>query len=177
MPAEWTSRAFGPGEGETRRRAMRVVLRPNNSMTAPGFATFIGVTAALLLLPLLAVLGSPVLWVLLPFLAGALALAWIMLRHSVATRARLSETLDIEEGRMTLCRREPSGRRLDWDANPYWVRVRLHEEGGPVPNYVTLEGGPRRVELGSFLSPEEREDLAADLGRALDRIRTPDPLH
>ena len=172
MPAEWTVRAISPGRPEE-GRAVRLVLRPNNSMTAGGFVAFIAITAGLLLLPLLAVLGSPVLWFLLPFLLGVLALAWVMLRHSVSTRARLSETVEIEPERMTLRRREPSGRELDWDANPYWVRVRLHEEGGPVPNYLTLEGGPRRVELGSFLSADEREDLAADLDRALDRVRSP----
>jgi uncharacterized membrane protein len=41
-------------------------------------------------------------------------------------------------------RREP----LDWEANPYWVRVALHAKGGPVPNYLTLSGGGREVELG-----------------------------
>lgn len=153
------------------QQAVRLVLRPNNSMTAAGFAAFIGITAALLLLPLLSVLGTPVLWVMMPFLFGVLGLAWVMIRHSVSMRARLSETLDIAPERITLLRREPNGRELDWEANPYWVRVRLHEEGGPVRNYVTLEGGARRVELGSFLSPEEREDLAADLGRTLDSFR------
>ena len=171
MPAEWTVRA--PAPGPSAGPAVSLVLRPHNSMTPPGFATFIGATAALLTLPLLAVLGTPVLWVLLPFLGGALALAWAMLRLSWTNGARLSETLRIWPERMVLERREPSGRTLGWEANPYWVRVRLHEKGGPVPNYVTLEGGARDVELGAFLSPEERETLAGDLDRTLQALRSP----
>ena len=47
----------------------------------------------------------------------------------------------------------------DWEANPYWVRAKLHTKGGPVPNYLTLTGGAREVELGRFLTPLERVEL------------------
>jgi uncharacterized membrane protein len=43
----------------------------------------------------------------------------------------------------------------------------LHKKGGPVPEYITLAGGPREVELGAFLSEEERVTLAPELRRAL----------
>jgi len=56
---------------------------------------------------------------------------------------------------------------LDWEANPYWVRVALHAKGGPVPNYLTLSGGGREVELGAFLSPPERVELKSLLEREL----------
>ncbi len=39
----------------------------------------------------------------------------------------------------------------------------LHPEGGPVENYVTLTGGGREVEIGAFLSEEERLSLFEDL--------------
>lgn len=171
MPATWTSRA--PGARAAEGPAYSLTLRPHNSMTPQGFVVFIAATAVLLAFPLGSLLGTAALWVMLPFLLGALALAWVMIRASVSRRDALFETLEIWEGRMTLLRHEPSGRELSWEGNPYWVRVRLHEKGGPVPNYVTLTGGPRDVELGSFLSPEEREALADDLDRALDRMRNP----
>ena len=32
-----------------------------------------------------------------------------------------------------------------------------------MPDYLTLEGGPRVVEIGAFLTPEERQSLEAEL--------------
>ena len=46
-----------------------------------------------------------------------------------------------------------------WDANPYWVQVRLIPQGGRVPDYVTLKGEGREVEIGAFLAAEERVEL------------------
>jgi uncharacterized membrane protein len=39
----------------------------------------------------------------------------------------------------------------------------MHPKGGPVPNYVTLSGNGREVEIGAFLSEEERKALYDDL--------------
>ena len=57
-------------------------------------------------------------------------------------------------------RHGPKGKRQDWEANPYWLRVTLHETDGPVPNYLTLKGDGREVELGAFLSEDERHRAA-----------------
>ncbi len=40
----------------------------------------------------------------------------------------------------------------------------MHKTGGPVPNYITLTGNGRTVELGgAFLSEEERRTLFNDV--------------
>ena len=44
-----------------------------------------------------------------------------------------------------------------------------YETEGPVPHYITLRGKGREVEIGSFLSEEERIALYDDLLRALKR--------
>jgi uncharacterized membrane protein len=51
------------------------------------------------------------------------------------------------------------------------VRVTLRDKGGPVEKYLTLRGSDREVELGAFLSPEERETLHAELTRVLAGLR------
>ncbi|MEO6298032.1 MAG: DUF2244 domain-containing protein, partial [Paracoccaceae bacterium] len=48
-------------------------LTPHRSLPKRGFVWFIGTTAVLFTVPLLAELGSPALWVLLPFLLAAIA--------------------------------------------------------------------------------------------------------
>lgn len=169
MPLEWQGGGAAlAGAGPSCPGELR--LWPHRSLDERGFAVFIGATFALSLVPLTAVLGTVVLWVLLPFLMAALAMVWIALRTSAA-QARLTETLTLEPGRVALERREPRGRVRRWEANPHWVRVTLHREGGPVENYVTLTGGGREVEIGAFLSPDERVRLRDELTRALARAR------
>lgn len=159
MPYQWTSSTTQP---ETLR------LWPHRSLPPKGFATFIAVTAALFTLPLISVLGTPVLWGLLPFVGGALWLTWAMLQRSYVD-GTLSEEMRLTADEVTLVRYNPRGPTQSWGANPYWVDVEIQETGGPVANYVTLSGAGRRVEIGAFLTPEEREALYLDLRDRLNR--------
>ncbi|MDG2097203.1 MAG: DUF2244 domain-containing protein, partial [Paracoccaceae bacterium] len=54
-----------------------------------------------------------------------------------------------------------------WEAIPYWSTVNLYKESGPVDKYLTLKGNGREIELGSFLSPEEREKIYSQLKRII----------
>jgi len=157
MPYEWSSAAI-PDDTLT--------LWPHQSLQPRGFALFIGATATLFLLPLLAVLGSVVLWLLLPFLLIALAGVWFAI-HRNRRAAQISEVLTLTETHAHLMRRNPRGDVLEWDCNRHWVVPELHIIGGPVANYVTLRGNGRKVEIGAFLSEEERVALYDDLMRAL----------
>lgn len=138
-------------------------------MTQRGFVWFVGATAALIAVPLAPLIGSPVLWALLPFLVAAVWALWFALRKN-GTDRDIVEELALAPGRIALVRHGPDGRRA-WEANPHWVRPHLHATGGPVPNYLTLRGGPREVELGAFLSEEERIALHGELQRALAALR------
>jgi uncharacterized membrane protein len=157
MPYEW----LPPTGGEH-----RLQLWPHRSLTQVGFVWFVGLTIALIAVPLIGVLGSPVLWALLPFLLGAIWAIWYALRKNGRDRD-IVEDLRLTPDRITLVRHGPKGKRQDWEANPYWLRVTLHETGGPVPNYLTLKADGREVELGAFLSEAERIALKAELTSAL----------
>lgn len=144
-------------------------LWPHRALAPRGFVGFIGATAALFCLPLLATLGTPGLWMVLPFVAGTLALIWWALRRSGRDGAQTFEILQLSPDRVTLTRHDPGGRVQSWQANPYWVRLECHESAGPVPDYLTLQGNGRMVEIGAFLSPAERQALRGELARALAR--------
>lgn len=161
MPYEWL-----PPEGGEHR----LHLWPHRSLTQRGFVWFIGATAALIAVPLIGILGSPVLWALLPFLVGTIWAIWFALRKNSRDR-EIVEDLRLSPDRITLVRHGPRGRRQDWEANPYWVRATLHETGGPVPNYLTLKGDGREVELGAFLSEDERIALRGELQSRLRALR------
>jgi uncharacterized membrane protein len=132
-------------------------------MAAFVFATFI-----LILIPALPQLGSPVLWALLPFELLAVWGMYFALQHNHKTR-QISELLTLTPDTAALIHTAPNGDTQTWEANRYWVHVTKHEKDGPIPHYVTLKGNGREVEIGSFLSEDERIDLYEDLGRALKR--------
>ena len=155
MPYAWT----------TSNDEKDLTLWPHQSMTPQGFTWFIGGTAVMLALPLFAVLGSPVVWVLLAFFAAAVAGVWRAIAANQTDRS-LREELHVDDERVTLAHIPARGSRLEWEANPYWVTVNLRADG-PVENYLTLRGGGREVEIGRFLTPEERAALHGELADAL----------
>jgi uncharacterized membrane protein len=161
MPYEW----LPPRDG-----ADRLHLWPHRSLTQRGFVWFVGGTAALIGVPLVGVLGTPVVWGLLPFLLGTIWAIWFALRKNGRDRD-IVEDLTLSPARITLSRHGPKGLRQDWEANPYWLRVTLHPSGGPVPNYLTLKAEAREVELGAFLSEDERIALRDDLQARLATLR------
>jgi len=59
-----------------------------------------------------------------------------------------------------------------WRADPHWIAIKLTPKGGPVEHYLTLSGGGREVELGAFLTPDERVKLNEDLSQLLIRFKT-----
>jgi uncharacterized membrane protein len=146
---------------------LRLRLTPYKSLTPEGFVWFIGLTAALISVPLLSILGTSVFWALLPFIVAAVWAIWAALKRSWRDH-ELFEVVTLWDDLIRIERHEPRRREpLDWEANPYWVRVSLHDKGGPVPNYLTLSGGGREVELGRFLTPMERIELKDRLERVL----------
>ena len=155
MPYSWTS--------DRSTRTLR--LWPHQSLTGRGFTWFIGATAAMLALPLLAVLGSPVVWILLLFFAAALAGVWHAIMRNRHHRS-IQEALTIDGDRLHVSHVPPEGPAQEWTANPYWVTVHLRDDG-PVEKYLTLRGAGREIELGRFLTPEERAALYVELADQL----------
>lgn len=147
----------------------RVTLWPHRSLSGRGFVGVMAFAGAMLSLPLVAIGMVEAAFGLAPFLAGALgALGYAI--HRSNRDGRLTEELRLWPDLIAVERREPRGRVLRWQANPYWVSVKLHPDGRP-ENYLTLKGSGREIELGAFLSPEERVELADELEDALAKAR------
>jgi uncharacterized membrane protein len=161
MPYEWL-----PSDDDEHR----LHAWPHRSLTQRGFVWFVGITASLISLPMLSFLGSPIVWALLPFLAATLAAIWLALRKNGRDRDVLEE-LVLSSAKVSLTRHGPDGRKQQWEANPHWLRITLHEDGGPVPNYLTLKAKGREVELGAFLAEEERVALGRELSHLLASLR------
>ena len=137
-------------------------LWPHQSLPPDGFVIFMGATSLLITVPLVPLFGTVLLWGLLPFLALAVAGLWFALNRS-RHKAQVIEVLTLDDIDAHLIRRNPDGREQEWQCNRHWARAELHEKDGPVPAYVTLIGAGREVEIGAFLSEDERRALYDDL--------------
>ena len=146
----------------------RVLLYPHRSLPATGFAWTIGLLSLGLALPLFGILGTAVLWGVLPFLILTVWATWYFMMRSYRD-GQIVEELSLWRDQLTLVHVDPKGGRKDWQANPYWVQV--NERDTPVKHYLTLQGGPREVELGAFLSADERLILKSELEDEIRGLR------
>ncbi len=166
MPYEWSE--------DTHGRRTRLRLWPHRSLPRRGFAAFILGTFILITFPLYPLLGTFVLWGLLPFLLIAVGGIWWALERSYRD-ADMSEELIIGPDEVHLKRTNPGGKTQEWDCNSYWARVDMYPTGGPVAHYLTMTGKGREVEIGAFLSEDERKALYGELVDALRIAITPEP--
>lgn len=159
-----------PGASASEAAIYEVRLWPHQSLTSLGFVWIIGGAYVMTSLPLIALLGTSALWGILPFALFPVTALWWSVHRNWRDRD-IEETLTVTPETARLIRRDPNGRLRDWEANPYWVRIKRHDKVDRIEDYLTLEGGPRRVELGSFLTPGERRYLLSRVETALRRVR------
>jgi len=164
MPYRWTNTSL-------KREA---TLWPHRSLPRRGFAAIILMAFTLITMPLYGLLGTVFLWGLLPFVLAAVAGLWWALEHSYKT-AEVLEQLTITPQTTRLTHQPRKGQVLEWNCNTYWVQARIHSAGGPVKHYVTLSGNGREVEIGRFLSEDERQRLIAEIELALGEMKTAHP--
>lgn len=160
MPYKWTTPPDSP--------AQEMRLWPHQSLPARGFAAFVLTTFTLILIPTLPLLGTVLLWGLLPFVLMAVAGIYFALQSNHKSRL-IEEVLTLDTDMARLTHTTPKGEIKEWQCNRYWAKVTKYEKDGPVPQYITLRGEGREVEIGAFLSEEERVALYDDLMRSLKR--------
>ncbi|MEO9649678.1 MAG: DUF2244 domain-containing protein [Roseobacter sp.] len=157
MPYQWTT------SPEAHQQELR--LWPHNSLPPFGMAAFVLFTFAMILIPVIASAGSPVFWGILPFVLLAI---WGM-KHALERNRnarQILEVLTIGDVNTQLIRTEPSGATQEWSCNRHWATLTKYDSEGPVPHYVTLRGMGREVEIGAFLSEDERVTLYDELQHA-----------
>lgn len=155
---------------DDRGEILSLTLWPHRSLPP---RHLVGVVALVLVgfsLPMAGLVGGGAFWVVAAFDAATLGLL-VGLICLTYRSGRVTERLDLWPDRLRIERVEPDGRRRVWEANPYWVRVSLHDTPR-IANYLVLSASGRQVELGAFLSPDERVALAQALRAGLaDALR------
>lgn len=149
------------------------VLYPHRSLSPRGVRNVIlGIAAALGVVALyFSLLGA---WVVLPFFGCEILLVWWAFRAN-ARDGRAFERVRLTHDELTIARVRPSGRTQQHRiAPPHWLRVDLSPRPGG-DNELRLASHGTSLKLGVFLTPEERDDLAAALREALRDLKAPPP--
>lgn len=149
----------------------RITLWPYRSFSRENFRTLMCWSAAAMALPVLALSRTPAALALAPYALVALLAFWALFRLSYRS-GRVTEEIRLWPDAIAVERREPRGRIRRWSANPYWVDVQT-EETRTISHYLTLRGGGRRIELGAFLTPDERVALADELRARIAGLNRP----
>ncbi|MBR0646537.1 DUF2244 domain-containing protein [Plastoroseomonas hellenica] len=144
------------------------VCTPPRSLTPRAFRVLAVLLIACAAVPalLFLLLGA---WPVLGFLGGEVALVLSLVALQARGARRVSETLVLTRGGLTISRTDHRGRRQTIRIDPYWARLGRDAGGRPA-----LLQRDRSTAIGLPLAEEEREALADALAAALARWRRPD---
>lgn len=152
------------------RPIFEAILYPRRSLGRRGYlilsagtATIIGLYGLVFLM-----IGA---WPIFGFLGGEWLLFWYLFTRHHRGNAR-SERIRLYADHLVLERRDAKGAVVTEQLQPYWLNVILERADEP-DNALFLRSHGRSFEIGAFLSPEERRDLARELQDVLDRHRRP----
>jgi uncharacterized membrane protein len=145
-----------------------IVIAPNCSLSVRGALLFFGGTCfgSFTIAAMMVLLGY---WPVLPFAGLEMAvLAWA-LKTSLARRYHFQS--------ITICDRDVlvesrTGARSVQVVFPrHWAQVKLRRPASRLyPSRLTIESHGRQLEIGDFLTEEERRGLAARLSRLIGHI-------
>lgn len=91
---------------------------------------------------------------------------WLNYRSALSREEVSVSRTDVSVRKFT-----PSGQITEHRFNPFWARfnVARHQEIGIIS--MTISGGGRRTDIGSFLNRDDRETFALALSGALATVR------
>ena len=136
---------------------LSLTIWPHRSCDRKTFLLILFIISFILIIPSFLFLSLSFAISILPFSLLSIFL-FFFVGNKNFNDALLIEKLKIYPKKIILERKEPNNEIKKWHSNPYWTKVNIYNNG-PVESYLTLKGNGKEVELGSFLTPEERINL------------------
>jgi uncharacterized membrane protein len=144
------------------------ILTPHRSLGPTGFVILMSLVA-------LIGFGTGIVfltigaWPVFGFCGLEVLLIWVCFRLSYRS-GRMWERVRLTPTALTVERHLIDGSWREWRFQPYWLRVAMDDPPQHESRLVLTSHG-NSLAIGSFLTPEERLDLAKALRRALDAAR------
>ena len=148
----------------------RALLTPHRSLGRTGFLVLMGtltfgwlVTGAFFL--------SRGAWPVFGFFGLDVVLLYVAFRMNYRA-ARAREEVSVSRTALDIRKTAPSGKFQDYRFNPFWTKfaVSRHDEIGITQ--MAVEGQGRRVPIGGFLNPDDRESFAKAFSQALVKAKS-----
>ena len=110
-------------------------------------------------------------WPVLIFLLGDMLIVWLAFKLSFRS-GKARERISVNRHELRVEKYAPSGRCQSFLFNPFWTKfeVERHEEFGIMS--MNLISPEKRLSIGCFLNPDDREDFSRAFGNALGRAKT-----
>ena len=158
-------------EDEKESTFLRMRLIPNRSLDSFGTKIVFGVIACGFLLPIIPFIGSPI-GTTLTIFSGLTFYLFLTLLQKNFQQGNTFEEILISKTKIVVVHQEKNKKRKTWEGNPYWTRVHVDVNNPKLKNYLTLAGKGRHIELGAFLSPDERIELRDKIKNALAKANS-----
>lgn len=147
-----------------------VVVYPHRSLSPTGFLALMSVLCACSFMVGMVFFLSGA-WPVVGFMGLDVLVVYVAFRLNYRA-ARAYETVRLRHGELEITQVDQRGRGRRIVFQPYWLAVDMDDP----PRHgsrLTLRSHGRWLEIGRFLTPEEKLDLARALRRALDDARRP----
>ena len=151
--------------------SIKISLAPNRSLDSYGTKVVFAVIACGFLLPIIPFIGSPI-GTTITIFSGLTFYLFLTLLQKNFQQGSTFEEVFISKNRIKVVHKEKNKEQLTWECNPYWTKVHLDINNPKLKNYLTLAGKGRHIELGAFLSPEERLELCDKIQNALAKANS-----
>ena len=143
---------------------------PNRSLSSEGTLIVFSILAIGLIFPIIPFMGSQIGITLTLFSGGTLYLFLFFLGKNFQS-GQLYEEIKISSEKIEIIHKEKNKKEITWEGNPFWTKVIMDDNPNKVENYLTIKEKGRYIELGAFLSPDERIDLKNEIQNALAKAK------
>ena len=159
------------GQGNKRNSSILwMKLMPNRSLSSEGTLVVFVILAIGLVIPIVPFLGSEV-GIALTLFSGLTLYLFLFLLGKSFQSGQLYEEIKISSEKIEITHKEKNKKKLTWEGNPFWTKVVMEEKANKVENYLTIREKGRHIELGAFLSPDERINLKNEIQNALAKAK------
>ncbi len=145
-------------------------LRPNRSSSRSALK-WLALAATGVMVPVAVGFSLAGAWPVFGFM-GLELVALVALLHFNHRRTRVVERIAVTERQLHLERINPWGQRESWSIPRHWARIKLIAADAP-NSRLELRSHGHVIALGTFLTADERREVAGDLRRFVSAVCAP----
>lgn len=149
----------------------KALLTPHRSLGRTGFLVLMGALIAGWMATGIIFLSHGA-WPVFGFFGLDVLLVYLAFRANYRS-ARAREEVSVSRTALDIRKYAPSGRAESHRFNPFWARFQVARHDMIGITGMAVEGQGKRVPIGAFLNPDDRESFAKAFSGALASARKP----